>query len=361
MGRKRRHHFVPRLMLNRFASKSDLERKVYLTWMYGLNQKPIEVSTKDTGLEKDFHGEDDHLENLFIDVEGSDASLLRRAHETGADLTVISDALADLAWVMSFRTKTLREHLSNTVKSGLSEMSRQATSIDAAEYYRRHIENTLQERIGELLGSLPESEREAFVLTPQYALAKQQASQMAEALISSGAMGQFVSMGFDFVAKQAEDTSIVRSSHNKGLEKLLLSEQRCPENRRPKRWVAIQSGDEKFVLGDSIVFATDRDGVPRSFVGASASTTDIYIPISPTKVLVGLMSDFEKPALGIDQITELAISTSRQNFFASNYSERLKELQNTKFGKDAHLMDETLINSAVAGVWSKDLPAKQNE
>ncbi|QQR39202.1 DUF4238 domain-containing protein [Devosia rhizoryzae] len=361
MGRKRRHHFVPRLMLNRFASRSYPERKVYLTWMYSLNQEPIEVSTKDTGLEKDFHGENDHLEDMFMQVEGNDAALLRRAHEDGADLLSISGALADLAWVMAFRTKTLREHLTTAVQSGLSEMSRQATSEDAAAYYRRQIETTLQERFGELLNSLPEHEREAFKLSPQFKIVRQQAAQMAEALISSGVMGQFVSEGFSFVSKQAEETTVVRSSHNDGLEKLLLSEKRCPENRKPDKWLVVESAKGEFVLGDSVVFATDREGVPRSLVGASADTTDIYLPISPSKVLVGLMPGVEQPALKAAQIVDLAVSTSRQSFFANCFSPHLVELHRLRLGRDAHLMDTDLIKAAVAGVWSRNLSAGRTE
>ena len=67
MGVRERHHYIPRFLKKGFASRVE-NGKVWI-WQVSRYRPPIELSTKDSGVEKKFYGDDDTLESAFGEYE----------------------------------------------------------------------------------------------------------------------------------------------------------------------------------------------------------------------------------------------------------------------------------------------------
>jgi hypothetical protein len=81
--RKKRNHYVPRVILNRFASYRDEKRKVYKIWNYRKDGTSKEISTKDAALGVYFYGKEDAvLEDQFGKVETKIGHVLSVRPET---------------------------------------------------------------------------------------------------------------------------------------------------------------------------------------------------------------------------------------------------------------------------------------
>lgn len=60
MAGKKRSHYVPRFLLNRFASRSQNDTR--LVWQFSKEKPPIEISTSSAAVSRDNRGVADGLQ-----------------------------------------------------------------------------------------------------------------------------------------------------------------------------------------------------------------------------------------------------------------------------------------------------------
>ena len=72
MSRKR-HHYIPRFLLARFASQRQEEK----SWVWQIStDRAIEISTKDAAVSKHFYGQDSSIEDGLVPLETGYAATL---------------------------------------------------------------------------------------------------------------------------------------------------------------------------------------------------------------------------------------------------------------------------------------------
>lgn len=339
MARKRRDHFIPRMLLKRFASRIDGEKQ--FIWRYGADAPPLELSTKDTGVAKDFYGEnDDKLENAFVEFEGAHSSALREIDAGDFDFSKRSPLVADIVWLLALRTEANRLMLTSFVKTAMAEVSKQLPSRRATEFTAQIMEaayeNKLKERPAlKALLSLPGMDR--HVRDMKYE-----------------ALSQFRKHFGIFAASFAQDPEIHKTfiaSQNEGLSQHLTGGAKCPSAKAPPCWSLVSSEDNLFVLADACVFGIDCFGKTTPVVGGE-KLNEIYFPISPRLALVGTF-DGLSPRLGPEAIRRHSIAFSSRYVFSHQRCEHLGSEVRNSIGKDAGFLEEEQIEELVSNLWQR--------
>src|SRR5690606_5579610 len=74
----------------------------------------------------------------------------------------------------------------------------------------------------------------------------------------------------------------------------LLKEGVAPASFQPQEWIVLTSGSENVILGDIAAFASDASGKAAQVMVFGQQWSHIYLPISPSKVLVASRDDTPK-------------------------------------------------------------------
>ena len=83
---QKRNHYIPRMLLNRFASRT--EGKKHWIWQTGQDGQSREISTRDAAVGSLFYGESSTgVERALSEVESRIATVLRRLDEAGESLS----------------------------------------------------------------------------------------------------------------------------------------------------------------------------------------------------------------------------------------------------------------------------------
>ncbi|MBY2932699.1 DUF4238 domain-containing protein [Rhizobium leguminosarum] len=345
MARKRRNHFIPRMLLKRFASKLSADGDKHFIWRYEKGEAPREISTKDAAVAKDFYGEDDdELENSFVALEGAHSSALREIDAGSFAFESRSVFLADMVWLLAMRTQANRGMMHGSVQAAMRETARQLPSPRA----RRFMKRSMDQKWGEHFAQLPEHQRFFLGLPEAQEMLRVAKKQFFEE--TSKAFGNFV----DGFLADPEIPGFMRDSHNKGLSELIGNGAKCPPAKSPASWSFIAGDNSQLVLGDSCVFARNSGGKIVSLIGGE-DVAQLYFPISPNGVLVG---HFGSPGeiLSLAEISAASVAFSTKYLFADRYSESLAGLVERTIGTRAHMLQPGEEKALVSSLWTATKP-----
>jgi hypothetical protein len=157
MSRPRRHHYIPRLLLNRFASRRE-DRK-YWIWQLARNREPREVSTRDIAVASGFYGQaDTGVEEAFAVEEGSFGRILRGL-QTGRAPNELYDDLRWLVWTLGVRTRALREQFLDAANRILDKVIDTVNTEQARASVLEHAEEPFFQAVRAQLSELPTEQR----------------------------------------------------------------------------------------------------------------------------------------------------------------------------------------------------------
>ncbi len=132
MTARRRNHFVPRFLINRFASR--WKGDTAWVWQHSRDADPIEISTRDAGVSRDFYGgSESPVEDGFAQIESQFGSLLASL-DRGEEGALSSEDLRRLTWSTAVRTRALRLQMISTAQGMMDQLEMALSTPEAARY-----------------------------------------------------------------------------------------------------------------------------------------------------------------------------------------------------------------------------------
>lgn len=300
----RRNHYIPQLLLRRFASKRDGDK--FWIWQVPLQGPPIEISTRDTAVAKGFYGaEETGVEAAFAKMESTFSTALNEI-EAGGSTRSHEDILRQMVWTLAFRTRAFRDQFSGKVGRLMSAV------LDSEELFRGF--QTIAER---QLSEIKPVELQADM---RAAFAKAGLFEKSMAVLRSG-IGEM------------EDAA--ERGQIEGLAALLGTNQ-VPSAFAPLDWKIYSVDSGSLILGDFCVLCWKDDGRLGPLVVKDWQT--LYIPISPTKVLAASRQG-SIPHRTAEELNVASAALSSNYFYCSEATDPLQALA-ASIGSMASLLVE---------------------
>lgn len=313
MSGRRRHHFIPRFLLNRFASRRE-GRKAWV-WQFD-RTRARELSTKDVAVSRDFYGGPaSTLEDDLAEHEGAWASALGEVERTG-DCRPNIEALRAFVWTLAIRGRAIRSQLGALPVRIVQRALTPERALLLQEQSKARMLERLEGDLSSLWDALPPDIAAAVraKLASDPDLERQIREQMMQIVPSlevaddliAATHGPHVREGFQSTAR----TGLVQ-----GLAGFVSSEPTpVPESFRPAKWRVLDAHDQEIVLGDLCVIALRDDRTAGGVLGRPSEWRQLYLPISRHKVLVMDRSE-DQVDLSLDELNQLSFDLAHEHVF----------------------------------------------
>jgi len=160
VSNKKRNHFIPKVLLNRFASRKVREK--FWVWQVG-NTDSREISTKDAAVTSYFYGKPETgIEDLLGTVEGMIGSTLVFI-DSGNDSNNVSEELRHICWNLAVRTRALREQFSSIGSTIFDGLNKTVESNEARDSISRYFDENIDELIQKQADTFSRNERRSFL------------------------------------------------------------------------------------------------------------------------------------------------------------------------------------------------------
>ena len=335
------------MFLKQFASRSEANNDKYFIWQFSKSLPPVEISTKDAAVGKNFYGDTEQLKSAFNVLETSASEALHRIN-SGEDLVHFYDVLRKFVWTQSLRTKAIKEQFHSAISAVLVEFSGTAKESKLAERIRDRVIRQFDELVTSDIARQPLSERivlEEMMLVPEVrklaldAALKKMASSDVQAVLTrlittvgdSGFIGQLVTNGL-----------------NNGLLKL-LEDSNPPEGFAPSQWYLINYHEHALILGDACTMSIDNSGNIGSLQKFGKDWQSVFLPVAHDRLLVGT-KDTEAHDIDPNLINWASAGLSQEQFFCSHNSKAFKNLQSA-IGSIEPMISADEIQQIAEGAW----------
>jgi hypothetical protein len=293
----KRQHYIMRLLLNGFASRTQGDQTY--VWCFRNNTPPFETNTSNIGVEGDFYGKSGKGsldEFITEDVENTHRDCIHRVRQNP---TVISSAdkqtLIDFVHSLVLRPKHLRETMEKGVRAVLEQALPIFTDTDAArqfllneskantpvwdnfltEYVRKKYGKQTSQR-EKLLKWKSKPELKRWLYSPE---AKEKLEQLTAA-----AKIQFPPLFEELVPG-------AKTSHNSALRKGLQTD---TEERSPRylyylqlHWRVQTFDSGSLILGDIPVLQFERKAKKFSVAWDGIDGDMVFLPLSHNLLIIG--------------------------------------------------------------------------
>ncbi|MCB2052212.1 MAG: DUF4238 domain-containing protein [Novosphingobium sp.] len=325
------NHFLTRAQLNLFRIPSPPKGHTKNTvWVYEKATPPHPENTKRVASEDYFYGrDDDELENAFGRFESRCGTAIAEAIRHRSVSIRNGEMLGDLVWMLSFRTKALRERLRGFFDLATDTLVK-GTNTSA-------FEDRYWEAFEEKVAGLPRWQR-------------RQKKAEAKKYLRSGRAEHELRQGLSTLSSVFQRTNVIDDAHNDSLKKFLDDGGKCPDKVRPHRWVIVTNDEPKFVIGDSGVFSVISSGDVFATIAGGIDWNEVYLPLDPVTVAVGLRHE-GLPSQTAQGIVAGSIATSHTQFFSSYDSEQLREAATTDINSRDEFLTADQIDSVIEEVW----------
>jgi hypothetical protein len=258
------------------------------------------------------------------------------------------DTLRQLIWTLAIRTRAVRDQFQQLTEDLFGAMVNSFESDEAHRAIIKGLEATLPAIQEETYGTLSEYER--TFLEPLDVQTKSTVEEV-EQMLSAGLIRQL----FGELRYQIEGSGgpkIAEEGQLKGLAKV-LEFGGAPDSFRPTNWEVLEFQAQELVLGDGCVVATTADGQPVSLLQSNTLWENIYLPISPFRVLAAGRGKI--PTLSADAINQASVELSVSQFFCSSAEAATPELL-TRIGRRAVVLSREDMAEMFADGWKEQDP-----
>ncbi len=324
-----RQHYIPRLLLRGFAS--NISKDKVLVWYFRKGEDPIEVSTKDIALEKNFYGKpgEGSLDETITDKEKDFANAINRARK-GDELTVEEfDILIRFVENLIIRTRHLRkgltqgvDKLSNMFINNISDPGK-VSSLLKNEDMKNMLRRSLEDKIGTNNPTVIEGIIRDLEKNP-------------EKLAVIGKL-------FARIFKQIDQPKEMTSAHKKAMTRLFDEGSSKRINVYLKlNWQVKSCEIEDLILGDVGVLKLNIESGEFSLPISNVSDNSaLILPISKNKLLVGSSKD-DILLPSTDRINRAVAEHSMDFIIASNNGETERGYSKYIGTRTEYLDDQTL-------------------
>jgi len=210
--------------------------------------------------------------------------------DRGNDLKQWDEELRWLVYMLSVRTRALREHTIDTVQKMAGGLRESTTHDRVRSYLSQDAASSFNERTDDALSDLAPkmSAKQRRVAKAAMRDPKQRASIRRQLtghkVASDGAahiQGQFDIMGNHKILRKAMKDGQIR-----GLTKL-LDASLAPDSFAPASWTVAELAGEPLFLGDCCVVAKGRSGSHGLLFRFGPEWSTVFLPLGPSTLLVG--------------------------------------------------------------------------
>jgi hypothetical protein len=313
MAQKKRNHFVPKWLLRRFACPESQARDQI--WLFRATGKPIRTHINNAGSGNYFYGDPGNgLEDILAKIDDRDSGVLTTV-ERATDLGPHADAICRMVRLLSIRTRSLREKVTDTATDLFAMLEASVDDPEAEPLIRAHVASVFEADFEKEWEKQPALVRMLMPKDRVLALARVEMQKMD----LRSAMAQV----FGMVKDKIPWVEAAERGHVNGLLKLLQQAETepIPEGWRCLSWRVVRMPSMSLILGDCAVFAV-RGVPPTPLAGADAGKdpAGLCMPIAPDALLVGTVPDQPFPAEELT-INGASAAHSFDSFFASGVTD----------------------------------------
>lgn len=355
MAVRRRNHYVPQVLLRRFASRTDGKKS--WVWQTSEDKRSVEISTRDAAVGSFFYGSSPgSVEEAFGPIEAEFGRVLKSI-DAGEPVDSFGQELRRFVYLLFIRTKALREQFADAADVAVKKFVESATPNRLGEAVRRELDTSFEECLAKAVSSLPVPQRKTFLAlasTPRLREAiKAHAVGGIKHLDTFSLMDSLLSAAEDGLPTAAQDGQI------NALAKL-LSEAHTPETFSPTHWDVQVRDAGRFILGDCCAIAESADGQFGSILRFGKDWHSVFLPVSPKHLLVGCRGDRPGP-LDYDKIDQISAGLSRSYVYSAESTSNVRALAQ-RIGQEDALITAADIDSIMGEVWefSEDGPREHD-
>lgn len=337
-----RNHFVPQFLLRRFASKKPA--KASFVWVFERTGEIEEMSTNRTAWHWDFYGEEANgVETGLRSYESQHARTLLRI-DAGNSVQDYQEEMRQLVWMLAVRTRALRRQYAAAVSRLLDHYEAHANTEPARTAASRHIRHILPEVLTNAFAKLPPAygkrAQELLVNPERYKALENTLAAQIDALDMQSFM-MWVRQATNLGGKLARSAATGQIT---ALEQFLKAPQ-PPASFSPALWHVERRPKGTFVLGDSCVFATDKNGNASALLAHMRDWQGIYLPISDQSVLIASRRDGIE-LMSDEDINRASVRLSDQAFYACRRTAR-EEMYVEEIGRGVPIMTDEELSAIV--------------
>lgn len=329
----KRHHFIPQFLQRGFANHST--GKDHYVWVYRKGDlNPFNSNIKNIGLEGYFYSvnKETTLDDLITEVESEFASFVENLRNNPESI-VNQKIAAQLIAHLEVRTKNLRQSFTQTTETLFLEV---ASFLNDPIRSRQFVEKQVKEELPKMLEEEMIKRGIPPVLFPIYKnqFAPFVNQQIPEMIHKTRELMEYISQNISTILENS-----MKSGHIQALLKSHTPPVKVSAYQK-LNFKIIDTDGVEMPLGDSaVIFKLKGENSYKQYYGIGNKLAYVVLPISPTKILVGLNGDFKVDMSSLP----LAIATCSLNYFIANEnSKRNQDLvqqisTNTKLVTDAEV------------------------
>lgn len=314
----RGQHYIPRFLQRGFICNN--QEQVY--FYSKIKNEVIKVNISKVGVGRDFYSvpEDTYLDDVITENENRIIyPLIDVLRSLESDDIIDKNTAITLISHFITRTKYIRDLCSEVFKSTLDILESQIATKKAEEEFIKNLveSNMFKEDL--------KKEFKQQKLIPDDLFINSLCAQMVKNPNEFPILNQAIkAMKTVYQKLQNDHHEMVKKSHKKALTNLLESSDTKYDQYENFIWHLKIYPDDSIILSDNIAmtYNTETKQVYPPFFTNKDNNTQIYMPISHNKLLVGTQNN--SPILEIDQINEYMISISSNFFIASIFNEEHK-------------------------------------
>ncbi|WP_082477474.1 DUF4238 domain-containing protein [Methylobacterium sp. Leaf93] len=342
MSAKRRNHFLPRFLLNRFASKADPKKNKFKIWVIPKLGEPRELSTKDVAVKKKMYGLDPDLEDRLSEKEGDWAHIFREI-ANGQNPNDFSADLSNLIWLQAWRTRSIRMRFEDLILNLLTEMRDQIYKINFIEKIYPHLAYRFWQKLStlnnkELLFAYENCRVFGIYTTVELAVT---------AYISGGAFQEELYKSVHRMIDPEVMNDAIKESFNKTLLEAASYRESASAWNIPN-WEVWDFPELDLVLGDCGIICS-KSGGDLGPVKDATNWDHIILPIDPGRCIVGNRNSYLKRMTSSDLNSAISKSSINEIFSSRINQENLMLRDN--INTNSAILNEEEMSSLLKNLW----------
>jgi hypothetical protein len=331
----RRHHTLPRFLLNGFASRKQGHESY--TWVYRRGEKSgRNVNTRNVGVERDFYGKpgESSLDDQITALEGNLATIVHEIRSMPHGQRVESASVPALISHSCIRTSHIQRSLLQGTAQFLDRLESELTRPEILK--------------AGLLRELKSDPRAAELLTrlQEFGMDVSHDWLLAQVMRQLGDVDVGEALSSSLMELKEDLPQALREAVREAMDGNIAARVRA-DLYRDLNWFVTKPRDP-VVLGDAAcLLETNEKRRFRTFDSSDGETIRVFLPVSSTAVLVGTRS---RRCPVLDTQMNQWIARCSMEYFISSSELPIDSRLSSSIGVWAMVADEAEVSSIIEGI-----------
>jgi hypothetical protein len=350
MSEGKRNHFIPIVLLRRFASRAERKRRKYWIWQLAADTPPVEISVRDAAVSSHFYGKRESGLERELGLFETRLGSAFQAIDDGEDPGLHSETFRVFVYIQMLRTRALREQFIDTSTRMLDDLFDETTPELLLNAVSQELETNFESYLENEINKLSKVQRKAASIL----LARPRARETLKRAFMEQVVNSDTKPMLDAASVAMRDPKLISESaasgQIRGLSRVLGGEG-IPKSFLPMKWSVVHhQGTGSFVLGDCCVVARSIEGEFGFPIRFGKSWSEMFVPISPDRVLIASRSASTDNSISNQELNFQSAELSRKFIFSSSASDEFRELA-ASIGNEKFLLPEDELSNLSSEAW----------